>query len=428
MAERIGATRPARDRTGRWSAGGLDTSPTWEPILDGGARDAALTAVEDIGAALMQLPQDEASLAGGSAGRSLLHARLAGEDDEHRRAALSCLGHAVPSLRTRGGPASLHVGAAGIGWVLAHLGGDLLDERGRCSSLDRALSRLLDRQPWPGRFDLVTGLVGLGVYALERLDIPEGPVLLERVVRRLAETAVRDGDDVYWWTPPEHLHHSVRERSPQGHVDLGVAHGVPGPIALLGAACAADVASDVARGLLHGAVGWLLREAASTERLSYSWQPGREPSPARTAWCYGEPGVAAALLIAARGAGEPAWEETARRLARRAAARPPADSEVVDAGVCHGAAGLGLILARLHHATGEQDLRDAARFWFTHALDLRVPESGIAGYAAADVDGPSADPSLLTGATGIALALHAAATDQEPTWDRILLLSTAARS
>ena len=422
MAEPIGPTRAAHGRMNQPGAVEIVPCPAWEPVLNGTERDTALTVVDEIAVALLRLPADEASLAAGSTGRALLHARLANDDDQ-RDAALSCLRHALPQLRTRGGPASLYAGAAGIGWVLTHLEGDLLDERDRCAGLDRALLRLLDRQPWPGRFDLVSGLVGLGVYALERLDVPEGPDLLERVVLRLAETAVRDGDDVYWWTPPHWLIEQARTASPTGHIDLGLAHGVPGPIALLGAACATGVASDLARGLLDGAVGWLLREAANTERLSYSWQPGREPSPARTAWCYGEPGVAAALLIAARGAGEPAWEEDALRLARRAATRSLADSGVVDAGVCHGASGLGLTFARLHHATGDRELGEAARCWFEHTLELRQPGAGIAGFITEGVNGPTEDPGLLVGATGIALALHAAASDHEPTWDRLLLLS-----
>ena len=422
MAEPIGPTMPAQGRTSRPGVLELVPCPAWEPVLANADRDAALAIVEEIAAALLRLPADEASLAAGSTGRALLHARLANDDDQ-RDAALSCLRHALPQLRTRGGPASLYAGAAGIGWMLTHLEGDLLDERNRCASLDRALLRLLDRQPWPGRFDLVSGLVGLGVYALERLDVPEGPVLLERVVLHLAETAVRDGDDVYWWTPPHWLNEEVRTAAPTGHIDLGLAHGVPGPIALLGAACVADVASDVARGLLEGAVAWFLRHAADTEHLSYSWQRGREPSPARTAWCYGEPGAASALLIAARGADEPGWEEAALRLARRAAARSLADSGVVDAGVCHGAAGLGLTFARLHHATGDPVLGDAARSWFEHTLELRRPGAGIAGFTTEGVNGTTEDPGLLTGATGIALALHAAASDQEPTWDRTLLLS-----
>ncbi len=400
-------------------------SLTWQPVLDGEERAEALSAVTEIAASLASLPHDDASLAGGSAGRAVLHARLAADDAVQRDSALACLRHAAASLRTPGGSSSLHLGAAGVGWTLAHVAGEVLDDRDRCAGVDRALLRLLDRRPWPGPRDLIRGLVGIGVYAAERLDVPAGPQLLEQVVRRLDETGTRDGVHVSWWTPPKLLPTPVRQRSPHGHVDLGVAHGVPGMIALLGTACAADVATDIARPLLDGAVAWFLDTGLDGEVLPSWWVPDGEREPARTAWCYGEPGVAVALLGAARAVGDATWEDAALRLAHRAAARPVEDTGVVDAGLCHGAAGLGLVFARLHQVTGDPQLHDTARYWFRHTLDLRVPSTGVAGYTAADVDGPVADPSLLAGATGIALALHAAGTDHEPTWDRTLLLSTA---
>lgn len=427
MTEPFTGSRPSRVvevASGAIGASTREQSRVWQPVLVGAERDAALAMVAETADVLTRVPHEDPSLAGGSAGRALLHARLAPGDADQRDAALACLRHALPSLRRRGGSASLHVGAAGIGWVLTHLSGTLLDDRDRCTDLDRALSRLLDRQPWPGHVDLVRGLVGIGVYALERLDGLEGPALLERVVAQLAQVSVREPDGAYWWTPPERLPEQVRQRSPQGHVDLGVAHGVPGVIAVLGAACAVDVATDTARPLLEAAIRWFLGEGLRGEVLPSWSELGKEPEPARTAWCYGEPGVASALLLAARAAGEPGWEDAALRLARLAATRPVEDSRVTDAGLCHGATGLGLVFARLHQVTGEQELHDAARFWFGHALDLCESGDGIAGYTAAGVAGADADSSLLTGATGIALALHAAATDVAPTWDRVLLLST----
>jgi hypothetical protein len=39
-----------------------------------------------------------------------------------------------------------------------------------------------------------------------------------------------------------------------------------------------------------------------------------------------------------------------------------------------------------------------------------------------------ADPGLLTGASGIALALLAATTDMEPAWDRMLLVAAPPRA
>jgi hypothetical protein len=75
---------------------------------------------------------------------------------------------------------------------------------------------------------------------------------------------------------------------------------------------------------------------------------------------------------------------------------------------------------RLYQATGELALRDAARLWLDRLLAMRRPGDGIGGFVFPDVDD---DPSLLFGAAGVALVLHAATTAIEPEWDRCLLYS-----
>ena len=59
---------------------------------------------------------------------------------------------------------------------------------------------------------------------------------------------------------------------------------------------------------------------------------------------------------------------------------------------------------------------------------LRQPGRGVGGYEAwlPEDDGAqawAADPGLLTGSAGIALALLAATTGVEPAWDRMLLVA-----
>jgi hypothetical protein len=153
-----------------------------------------------------------------------------------------------------------------------------------------------------------------------------------------------------------------------------------------------------------------------------------EPPPSRLAWCYGDLGIALALLVASRGAGDPAWEAEALRIARAAAARDPSQSKVRDAGICHGAAGAGHLFNRLYQASGEEQFAEAARYWFLEAFALRRPGTGVAGYSCIgrnDGRGArwAADPGFLAGSTGIALALLAAASPVPPEWDRLLLAS-----
>jgi hypothetical protein len=141
--------------------------------------------------------------------------------------------------------------------------------------------------------------------------------------------------------------------------------------------------------------------------------------------------VAAALLAAARAVRERAWEKHAVRIGLRAAVRPPDECRVFDAGLCHGAAGLGHLYHRMYITTGEPGFRRAARAWLVRALDYRQTTNAIGGFASwtIDPDGRKywvADPGLLTGTAGIALAFAAALDGRDPAWDRVLMLSLRA--
>ena len=119
-------------------------------------------------------------------------------------------------------------------------------------------------------------------------------------------------------------------------------------------------------------------------------------------------------------------------IARGAASRPLDQAGVVDAGLCHGAAGLGQLFNRMYQATADETLGRAARFWFERTLAMRQPGRGVGGFSAlsAKEDGTrywDDDPGILSGAAGIALALLAATTSIEPEWDRMLLISTRHR-
>jgi hypothetical protein len=207
-----------------------------------------------------------------------------------------------------------------------------------------------------------------------------------------------------------------------------MAHGLAGVIAFLGRCCASGVRD--AGPLLHRAVSFLLSQEGRSGGSCFplTLVPGVDVPGSRAAWCYGDPGAAVALLLAARGAGEPAWEVVARRVARAAAARPRDACGVVDAALCHGAAGLGHLFNRLYQATGDEELGAAARAWFGEVLARRADGAGIAGYRSHD-PAPGAtvpwddDASLLSGAPGIALALLSATASEEPVWDRVLLVS-----
>jgi hypothetical protein len=223
-----------------------------------------------------------------------------------------------------------------------------------------------------------------------------------------------------------------RDRFPDGYVITGLAHGVAGVVSFLADAAAAGLP---VRPLLDEAVDWLLAAKLPPgpgPAYAYEVAPGDPGRPTRLAWCHGDPGVAAGLLVAARCTGEAAWESEALALARQCAARSGGETSIIDAGLCHGSAGLAHLFNRLYQASGDVALREAARFWIGRTFDLRRPGEGVAGFLAWENDDEMrqdwrAEPGFLTGAAGVGLALLAAAAPVEPAWDRLLLVSVPPR-
>jgi class I lanthipeptide synthase len=207
----------------------------------------------------------------------------------------------------------------------------------------------------------------------------------------------------------------------------GVAHGIAGVVPFLARAQRLGLAPQTVRPLLDGAVCWLLAhmiDTSSGPTVPYFIADGVEPGLARSAWCYGDPGVAAALLLAARDAGEPAWAATATGLAVRAAARPPGQAGVVDAGLCHGSADLAHLFNRMYQMTAEPALADAARFWVNRTVELCSATAPDQDVTRTDPARPAwKGPGLLEDAAGVALAMEAAGTTVEPIWDQMLLVS-----
>ena len=411
----------------------------WQPILTGEASVSAWESVRAIATELSasKWPElDDPSLAEGCAGLALLYAYCgeAEPGDDDQEIAAQFLSRAIKLMGEMNLGPELYDGFTGVAWATAHLLRERLfdeDDDDPNKAIDDALFNYLSQSPWGDDYDLIGGLAGIGLYALERLPRASAVACLELIVERLAETAEHSAEGVAWFTRPDLLPEWQRELCPNGYYNLGLAHGVPGVIALLGGACAAGVAVERARPLLDGAVTWLLRQKfRSSAQSSFPHWTGHgfDESECRLAWCYGDAGVAASLLVAARCVNEPEWEREALSVARRAAKRKLKSAGVKDAGLCHGAAGLGHLFNRLFQATGETVFLEAARYWFERTLAMRRARRGICGFSAYRVESDGKEywedkAGILEGAAGIALALLAAVTDIEPSWDRMLLVS-----
>jgi hypothetical protein len=279
-----------------------------------------------------------------------------------------------------------------------------------------------------GDYDVVSGLAGLVAYLLGSAEKEALSDVLSCLVG-LTEPVVVDGASVPgWWVP---LHASIQQegspRYARGHFNIGLAHGIPGPLAALALARRAGVMVPGQEEAIARIVDWLLgwqtanggwpSDVSLAEELAGE-SDGRMD---RTAWCYGTPGVASALHHAGRALGRTDWcDKAVAALQNSVSHALPLWAETTDFSLCHGVSGILRIMQRLAPNAAEVDtlaemlvagFETDAPFGYRYV----VPHQPV---------GPDR-PSFLEGAAGIGLTLHGYATGvpDGTDWDTALLLS-----
>ncbi len=411
-----------------------DPAPNWRPIIEGDLARRAAAAVENIAADLMALGERGhtlgPSMGVGDAGIGLFfhYLHLSRAVDGYAGASRLFMDRAFEDVARASLWYDLFQGVTGVAWVHHHIygfsnDGDDLEE------VDDQLVKLLDKEKWPLLYDLITGLAGIGVYALERWPHGRSGQILESVVRHLLAALEPATPGATIFTPPHLLVREQRGKYPHGYYNLGVAHGIPAVTAVLAAAGKLGVKGS--RSPLEAArqtAQWLLacrqeRPAASSFPSIIALDGKHEPT--RLGWCYGDGGVAGLLLAVSRMIGDEELAGQAEQIAQRAMRIPEEGTRVADAPLCHGATGLAHIFNRFFQATGDETYRDAARFWIERALAFHRPGQGVGGFQANRGEEWDDFPGFLEGAAGVGLALLAAIHAVEPAWDRLLLLSMA---
>lgn len=282
-------------------------------------------------------------------------------------------------------------------------------------------------------YDLVSGLVGLGVYGLRRAASERGVAIVDAVLARLDELSVELGTGTGWLTtraPGSPAAYS--SRFGESYIDIGVAHGVAGVVAFVSRAHRAGIRHARSLAMLEGAVRLIQHSMTLT---SGGGAPAAIDARAEQAfsnlpaWCYGSLGVSHALLSASQVLGCTRLRLAAIELAisgtEHLLGRPDADCSV-----CHGLAGQAHLANRLFESTGDPRLLDLARRSITSLLAARAPGKSLGGYRSRipDPRGHEApemglSPFWLLGSSGIGLVLLAALGARSISWDDALLLA-----
>ena len=283
-------------------------------------------------------------------------------------------------------------------------------------------------------FDLIVGLSGVAAYLLQRGYEPPMDVALQAILDSLVALTEETEGIPHWYTPYHLLAgEGMAEHYPEGNLNCGLAHGIPGPLAVMALGLEAGLPVEGLREAVARTAQWLVRHQ-SRDQYGINWptvvpycEGGKveqnQLDSSRAAWCYGAPGVARSLWLAGRALGDDDLQQLAVQ-GMEAIYRRPIDERRIDSPTfCHGVAGLLQVTLRFAHDTGLPVFTDAASELTEQLLAMYDPERAL-GFCSIEPGGNLVDqPGLLDGAPGVALVLLAASSNVEPTWDRLFLLS-----
>ncbi|WP_329021543.1 lanthionine synthetase C family protein [Streptomyces sp. NBC_00690] len=372
------------------------------------------------------------SLSRGAAGEALLlieraHSGIGTWDDVH-----SILRTVTAHGLLAGDDASLFFGAPAVAFVLHTAAAGTDRYAGALHTLDASVAAVTDRRltmanaridrgerPQATEFDVLYGLTGLGAYWLRR--DPLGPQLqgvLSYLVRLVQPLAGDPAQLPGWWvnhgptTTPSDLFCD-------GHANVGMAHGIAGPLALLALSKRHGITVEGHVEAMTRICAWL--DGLRREDTTGLWWPRwitlpeqhtgtlLQPEPAPPSWCYATPGLARAQQLAALALQETERQRMAEDALLRCLTDPVQMARVQESGLCHGTAGL---LQITHRAA-----QDAPSGIFTTAL-AQLRNQLLA-------QDPTRENGFLGGPTGAALALEASANGGIPAsvWDASLLIT-----
>jgi len=407
---------------------------SWRPILTGDDAERAAQAIRDIEVSLRALYETESrssvhgvpefSLAFGAAGVALLFVTLAsirgcGSDTSTGEAVLS---HSIAGAEIHARSVGLYHGLAGVGWVIqrALALSDEVDAEDPNASIDEALTAWLIHPIARTECDVISGLVGVGVYSIGRPNQPAAKTCLQLILSNLAACAPPVGE---LWQGLLAAGYARRYSHRNYQNALGLAHGVAGIASFLARAFVSGYDDSETEDLIRRSVTWLVDHTPASDHSDRSIH-------GRLSWCWGDLGVALAILRVSQALSESDIENHALGLARSCAVVEPLDA-FPDACLCHGTAGTGHLFNRLYQSTGDEIFRLAAIKWLQRTLDMRRGKEGIGGYSfVSDIDGDASrapTPGFLRGASGVALALSAGISSLEPEWDQPLLVDVPTR-
>ncbi|NMC99594.1 MAG: lanthionine synthetase C family protein [Bacteroidales bacterium] len=272
------------------------------------------------------------------------------------------------------------------------------------------------------KFDFLHGAIGNGMYLINRIDNNRNAIkYIEELVENLYNIAEIEEDGSIKWLSV------VKYETQKKAYNLSLSHGSASIIAFLLKVLEKNIYIEKSKTLIIGAIKYIKKNQNNlTNYNSYfpSWIDNeKENLESRLAWCYGDMGISIVLYNASKVLKDKKLEEYALEILEYSTTRKNLGKNmVIDAGLCHGTAGIASMFYRMYWNTKDEKFKNAAAYWFEKTMEKGKYYDGLAGYKTWHGEWVN-DISLLDGISGIGLAYLSWINQTEPFWDECLLLS-----
>lgn len=295
-------------------------------------------------------------------------------------------------------------------------------------------------------YDLISGLSGTAAYLLwfsydnEILECIKD--ILKYFIAITQDIEIQGTKVPGWYIPRENQFiDKDKEQYKKGNFNLGISHGINGPLAIMALAMEAGIEVDGQKEAIKKLLNYL-NTFRITEEDGLIYWPGKislenhiKGKPdldfnRRASWCYGTPGIARAIYIAAKSINDNENERIAL-MAMERLCKVQNEKWLLEAPTfCHGFSGILTIFQAFYNDT-HNPLFDLARDTAQGKLLECFEEDSVYGFRNIEPKDPVRENyeiikcdrlDMLEGATGVALTLLSLIKPVKTCWHRKFLI------
>lgn len=274
-------------------------------------------------------------------------------------------------------------------------------------------------------YDLLYGLLGYGVYFLERNKFVTQAEVLKEIVDILEEIAIKKEYGITWEDKFDRLENKDKEL-----INLGFAHGIPSIIVFLSYVYK-ETGNKKALTLINKTVDYLQYHELDVSKgscFSFNIIDGQPDTyPSRLAWCYGDLGIGYAILKSGILTSNNYFVNYGKKIINNLTNLKIDDNitAIKDAGFCHGTSGVSHLFFKSFQYTGEMKFYNSSKYWIENSLKKTNPNGGYSRYNYLNDEEKWAyelDNGLLEGGAGIGLCMLSHLDTNISHWDLCFLL------